>query len=184
MRAAAQPVGERLDDLQIGPHARPAAASPGGATGRGPPGWSSCRLPRPIARPAARRRPRLAVSERNRSATTSKSRPVIRSASWRRPRARETSDVGGEHQQPAHARPPSAPSSSHADSPAPGRLSASTPQTAAISARCAGLSMLAIAGQLVGLLPVLATALAVALPGQAAVAAIRAARPCPARAPG
>ena len=49
--------------------------------------------------------------------------------------------------------------------------SGSTPQTAATAARCARVVDVAVAGQLIGLLPVLAPALAVALAGQAAVAA-------------
>ena len=51
--------------------------------------------------------------------------------------------------------------------------SGSTPQTPATWARAAGSSISAVAGQLVGLLPVLATALAVALAGEAAVAGAR-----------
>ena len=68
---------------------------------------------------------------------------------------------------------PSASRSSTAERPGPGRSSAAMPQIAAISARCAGIVDAAIARKLVGLLAVLAAALAVALPGQRAVAAER-----------
>ena len=68
---------------------------------------------------------------------------------------------------------PSRDSSSTAGTPGPGRASGSTPQTAATWARAAGSSIIAVAGQLVALLAVLATALAVALTGERAVAAAR-----------
>ena len=74
--------------------------------------------------------------------------------------------------------PPGSPdesSSSYADLPAVGRSDSGMPQIAAMCRRAAGSSMRAIAGQLIGLLPVLAAALPVPLSRQRAEAAERSA---------
>ena len=75
--------------------------------------------------------------------------------------------------------PPGAPSdcsSSTAGTPGPGMTSGSTPHTARDVGARLGVGDLAVAGELVALLAVLAAALAVALTGERAVAAARRAR--------
>ncbi len=83
---------------------------------------------------------RDAVSDRNMSATTSRSSPPIRPASAVASGA-ETSGFAAITISP-FTRPPSSANISTADRPGCGRLSASTPQIAATSARCTGLSSL------------------------------------------
>ena len=68
---------------------------------------------------------------------------------------------------------PSASSSSYADRPLPGSDSGSTPQTPRDVLARGRVVDHPVAGQLVGLLPVLAATLAVALAGEAAVAGVR-----------
>ena len=133
----------------------------------------------PLRRRAARRR----RARRSRDSTMSQTTSRSRAAQPRRRRGsasgRGDDDVASRSTSSAAGRPavPSASSSSYAERPGPGqRRRGRRPRPRATCARAAGSSIIAVAGQLVGLLAVLAAALAVALAGEAAVAG---ARPCP-----
>ena len=111
-----------------------------------------------------------AVSERKKSQTTSRSRR----ASPSRTRLTFGAETTTFDPCTSRARMPSGwprvSSSSTAGSPGPGMIDSSTPQTAATWRAAGRVGDLAVAGKLVALLAVLAAALAVALPGQRAVA--------------
>ena len=126
----------------------------------------------PLGDRAARRRRSAAVSDRNEVGARRGSRaPSGRSSTC----AASGADTTSWSRRPAGPRTAGACRARRAarrrDCPAPGRSSGSTPQTRG-DVRAGGRVVdAAVAGQLVGLLPVLAAALAVALAGEAAVAA-------------
>ena len=146
------------------------AGAPDGGAAPGPRGWSACPPPRPTAAPAARRR-RWPRSRTARSpTTTSRSRAARRSATTRASGAETT---GLEPCTSSTRGPPSVPS---ADEQLEG-AAAGTRQVGGVDAPDRGdvrprgrVVDLAVAGQLVGLLAVLAAALAVALTGDRAEA--------------
>ncbi len=141
--AAAEPVGQVGQHLQVGAHLRAAAAAPVGGGSPGPRGWSSCPPPRPTGRSAGRRRRARRVSEQE---DVGDDQQVQGAAAGPAPGccpARETTMLVARTS--STRTPPSVPSRSsisNADSPGRGSSSGSMPQTAATWARAAGSSSL------------------------------------------
>ena len=180
--AAPEPLGQRREDLAGRCGRRSAACQRLAAPDApGPRGWSSCRPPRPTASTGRTTSASAAVSDRTKSQTARKSRAPSRSMTraasgardqrrWSRARA-----ARGRRRRCRARRAVRTPDLPGAGQRRPGRR----PRRRRRARGRPGRSMLAVAGQLVGLLPVLATALAVALTGEAAVAAARPARAGP-----
>ena len=170
--APAEPVGEQLHHLQVVEDTVAAAAGPGGAGGRGPRDWSWCPPPRPTGPWAGpRRRAQRSRSGRCRRRRAGPARPAGRPPGSHRARTPR-------HWRPAPAgpsRPRRCPSDRASRTPTagPGKLGRIDPPHRRHVGPVGRVGQLAVPGQLIGLLPVLPTALAVALAGDRAVAGER-----------
>ena len=156
--------------VQVGADARRRRRAARGGAAPGPPGWSSCRPPRPTARSGSTTSASAAVSRQHEVGDHQQ----VQARSRRLDPGR-----AGARRPPGWSRRPAAPAARpgcrarraarRPTRPGPGsvgRVDAPHPGDVRAGRRVVDLP---VAGQLVGLLPVLAAALAVALAGEAAV---------------